>query len=120
ICERLSSRTDFAAAKQIEQLDTFQERFTRLLNSAQDFIVRNFFRYNHRNIAGDSGKFFNLTKLIRLFLANQKKVSMHLDNEHGTRRSRFCGRQLSAETNHLIAGEDIDRQREIGKLTRAK
>ena len=59
------------AAKQVKQLARFQERFAWLFESPRKIVsCVNFFRDNHRDIARDGGKSFDLTKLCRRFLGN--------------------------------------------------
>src|SRR5205823_14176598 len=92
----------------------------RVFNHAQDFFVRNFFRNNHRDVPSDHWISIELPKLLRHFVGNQKKISVHFCNEYRTRRARFGRRKLSAETNHSIAGVNIDWQRETWKSSGSK
>src|ERR1044071_8427012 len=82
--------------------------------------MRNFFRYNHCNVADYGGKSFQLPKFFRRLSRAEKKIRVQLGHDHRAWRVRLCGRKLSAETDHSVTRVNIRRQREIGKLVGAK
>src|SRR5207245_6961705 len=88
-------------------------------NRAQNLFVRNSFWYKHRNVASHSREFLDLAKLVCQFIA-QEKIGVQLGNVDWSRRARFRRRKLSAKTNHLIIGKNIDGQRKIRKFPGAE